>query len=239
MKSLLKKMDKNMKRSVEFIPENSLAQQCYEQLQQEIIQGVLRPGEKLKVMPITERFGIGQSPVREALSKLSACGLVAVEENKGFRVATVSQVDIRDTYKVFTAIETTALAWAIKLGDEQWEADIVAKLHTLSNVECSEKAVPHSVWAERNYDFHVALISGCQSRSLLEIRRNLYLKFDRYCQMSYQLSKDSQHNNNECHKQLAQAVLQRDIKESKRLMIHHINGPLEDIIKQFKEQNLF
>ena len=228
-----------MKRSVEFVPESSFAQQCYEQLQQEIIQGVLRPGEKLKVMPITERFGIGQSPVREALSKLSALGLVEVEENKGFKVAAVSEYDIRDTYKVFTAIETTALVWAIKFGDEEWEADIVAKLHTLSNVECAEKAVSHSMWVERNYDFHVALIAGCKSPELLEIRRNLYMKFDRYCQMSYQLSKLSLHNNNECHKQLADAVLQRNVKESNRLMTHHINGPLEDVIKQFKQHNLF
>jgi len=227
-----------MKNKVEFILDNSLALQCYEQLQQEIIQGVLLPGMKLKVIPITQRFGIGQSPVREALSKLSAFGLVEVEENKGFRVASVSEVDIRDTYKVFTAIEITALIWAMKLGDVHWEANIIAQFHKLSLVECSEKKVPHTLWVERNYDFHVALISGCQSETLLEMRRHLYMKFDRYCQMAYQLLDDSLYNN-ECHQQLLDAVLQRDSKKAVKLMDHHINNSLETVIKQFKQSKIF
>lgn len=227
-----------MKKLVEFSLETSLAQQCYEQLQQEIIQGILKPGEKLKVQPIKDRFNIGQSPVREALSKLSAFGLVDVEENKGFTVAAVSQNDIRDVYKVFTEIEVTALAWAMKFGDEEWEADIVAQLHKLTIIELAQKKVLSHVWAERNYDFHLALIAGCQSPTLLEMRHHVYMKFDRYCQMSYQLSHDNVHNN-ACHQELAAAVLQRNIKEAKKLMIDHINGPLEDVIKKFQDYNIF
>lgn len=228
-----------MKKSIEFKLENSLSQQCYEQLQQEIVQGVLRPGEKLKVIPITQRFNIGQSPVREALSKLSAVGLVRMEENKGFSVARISEQDIRDVYKVFTQIETTALSWSIKSGGEEWQADIVAQLYKLSLVECSEQKVAHTLWAERNYNFHLALIAGCQSPLLLNIRHQIYMKFDRYCQMSYQLSQSSLHNNYECHKQLADAVLQRNTKEAKKLMAHHINAPREEIIKIFQQHKAF
>jgi len=228
-----------MKRSVEFNLDGTLAQQCYEQLQTEIIQGILKPGEKLKVEPIKQRFGIGQAPVREALYKLSAFGLVDVEDNKGFRVAEISEKDIRDTYEVFTNIENIALAWAIKRGDEHWEANIVAELHKLSLIELSEKAIQTSLWAKRNYDFHVALISGCQSPTLMETRRHLYMKFDRYCQMAYQLSTHTSHNNHNEHKQLAQAVLQRDRKQAKQLMIEHINEPLETVIQEFKRHNFF
>ena len=228
-----------MKKSVEFVPENSLALQCYEQLRQEIVQGILLPGEKLKVMPIAKRFGIGQSPVREALSKLSAFGLVVVEENKGFRVALVSEFDIRDTYKVFTAVEITALQWAMKCGDVQWQANIVAQLHKLSIIENSKKIVPQSVWAAANYDFHLALIAGCNSPTLLEVRQQIYMKFDRYCQMSYQLSQQMNHNNYACHQELADAVLQRDVSRAKKLMIGHINNPLEFVIQQFQEHTIF
>ena len=228
-----------MKRSVEFTLESTLAQQCFEQLQMEIIQGILKPGEKLKVEPIKQRFTIGQSPVREALYKLSAFGLVEIEENKGFRVAPVSEEDIRDIYQAFTAIENIALTWAIKRGDAQWEADIVAQLHKLSLVELNSKTTVSALWAERNYEFHVALISGCKSPTLLEIRRHLYMKFDRYCQIAYQLSKQMAHNNYQAHQKIADAVLQRDTKEAKKLMDEHINGPLEEVIKEFQKHNLF
>lgn len=228
-----------MKKSVEFTLDSTFAQQCYEQLQQEIIQGICKPGEKLKVEHIKNRFGIGQSPVREALSKLSAFGLVEVEENKGFRVAEISEADIRDTYAVFTEIETLALGWAIEHGDEEWETNIVAQLYRLSTVELSKSSVSLALWVQRNYDFHLALILGCKSETLLEMRRHLYMKFDRYCQMSYGLSNYSAHGNHEAHKKLADAVLQRDAVKAKALMAEHINGALEDIVTEFKKQNLF
>ena len=227
-----------MKRSVEFTLDSTFAQQCYEQLQLEIIQGICKPGEKLKIEPIKNRFGIGQSPVREALSRLAAFGLVEVEENKGFRVAAISERDIRDTYAVFTEIETLALVWAMERGDEEWETQIVAQLYRLSTVELSASPVSPMLWAQRNYDFHVALISGCNSKTLLEIRRHLYMKFDRYCQMSYR-SNYSAHGNHRAHQELADAVLKRDIIHAKALLCEHINAPLEDIIAEFKQHNLF
>lgn len=228
-----------MKRPVEFTLDSTFAQQCYEQLQLEIVQGILKPGEKLKVEPIKNRFGIGQSPVREALSRLAAFGLVEVEDNKGFRVAAISEQDIRDTYAVFTEIETLALFWAMQHGDEAWETNIVAQLYRLSTVELSSSRVSPTLWSQRNYDFHLALIAGCKSETLFEIRRHLYMKFDRYNQMSYNLSIDLAHGNHEAHKALADAVLKRDMIKAKALLFEHINGQLENTIKEFKLHDLF
>jgi GntR family carbon starvation induced transcriptional regulator len=227
-----------MEKTVRFKADSTLAQQCYEQLQQEIVEGILKPGQKLKVMPITERFNIGQSPVREALSRLVAFGLVDIEENKGFRVANVSESDIRDTYHIFTQIENMALALAIEKGDENWQGNILAQLHKLALIENNNGLSSYAQWAEQNYNFHVALIAGCHSPTLLEIRRNLYMKFDRYCRMSFQLSKHTLSINHAEHKKLAHAVIKRDAKTATELMTYHINGALENVIQQFKDNDL-
>ncbi len=227
-----------MQKKIRFIAESTFAQQCYEQLQSEIINGVFNPGEKLKVEHIKTRFGIGQSPVREALCRLAAFGLVTIENNKGFRVAAVSQADVRDIYKTFTAIENMALALAIKHGDATWEANIVAELYKLSLIENQNIHDHYAVWAERNYNFHVALIAGCNSPVLLDIRYHLYLKFDRYCQLAYNLTKNKLATNHAGHEQLAQAVLAKDLKTAQALMTHHINGALEDVISVMREQEL-
>ncbi len=227
-----------MRKKVIFRSDSSLAQQCYEQIQSEIINGVLRPGEKLKVMPLTERFSIGQSPVREALSRLAAFGLVDMEDNKGFRVATISEADIRDTYSTFTRIEIMAVTLAMANGDHAWESNIVARLHELALLENKKEIGSYAVWAERNYNFHVALIAGCGSPVLLEIRRNLYMKFDRYCRMAYQLNTHALEANHEEHKKIADAVLARDVQKAEALLTYHINGATEDVIKKFKENNL-
>lgn len=227
-----------MEKKIKFTSKSTLSQQCYEQLQSEIITGILKPGEKLKVSPIKERFSIGQSPVREALSRLVAFGLVDIENNKGFKVSTISEADIRDTYNTFTLIENLALELAIEKGDHNWEAAIVAELHKLSLVEKEKTLSSCAVWAERNYNFHVALIAGCNSPTLLEIRHQLYMKFDRYCRMAYELTKNELSLNHAEHKKIADAVLLRDKKKARSLMTYHINGALEDVIKKLKENNL-
>jgi GntR family carbon starvation induced transcriptional regulator len=221
-----------------FKTNSTLAQQCYEQLQTDIIDGTLKPGEKLKVERIKERFTVGQSPIREALSRLVASGLVQTEDNKGFRVAKLSETDIRDIYDTFTRVENMALALAMERGDDAWESNIVAALHQLSIIESKQEAVPYALWAERNYNFHVALIAGCKSPTLLEIRRMLYLKFDRYCRMAFNTTKDSLTVNNDEHKKMAELVLKRDFKAVQELMNHHINEPLEEIIQKLKQNNL-
>lgn len=233
-----------MNESIVFSSENSLVQQCYEQLEREIIKGILKPGEKLKVERLKERFNVAQSPVREALSRLSAFGLVESKENKGFRVAKISEADIRDTYQIFTAIEIMALNLAILHGDDAWEAGIVSALHTLSLVECKDAPIHYATWAERNYNFHVSLISGCKSPILLVLRRNLYLRFDRYCHMAYEIATENIFTtenllaNHEEHKKLSAAMLKRDISLASSLMTYHINANLEAIIKTLHSRNL-
>ncbi len=218
--------------------DSSLTQQCYDVLRAEIISGELKPGQKLKTGPLKERFDVGQSPIREALSRLVACGLVDTEENKGFRVAPISETDIRDIYRTFTAIENMALAWALECGDTTWEADIVAALHKLSLIENGKTVASYAVWSEYNYNFHYALIAGCNSPTLLELRNYIYMKFDRYCQISYQAIKEELCFNYAAHKELVDVVLQRNVQKACALMTYHINEPLEMVISKLKESKL-
>src|ERR1700722_531916 len=173
-----------MSQKIRFKSDQTFSQQCYEQLKQEIIDGTLLPGQKIKTSIIKERFAIGQSPIREALSRLVSLGLVHVQDNKGFRVASLSEQNVRDIYHTFARIENLALTLAIKHGDDAWEAAIVGALHQLELVEMRQAhTVDYDPWAQANYNFHVALIAGCNSPTLLDIRKDLYMKFDRYCRL--------------------------------------------------------
>lgn len=223
---------------ITFTAESTLVQQCYDKLQQEIMQNILKPGEKLKVQHLMKRFSIGQGPIREALSRLSAFGLAEATENKGFRVARTSEADITDTYNTFTHIENLALELAIKHGNHTWEGSVVAALHTLSLVEREESTEPYATWAERNYNFHVALISGCNSPLLLEIRYRLYMKFDRYCRMAFEVSNRNLPTNHTEHRELAEAVLKKDVALAHKINTHHINANRELIIEKLKSLKL-
>lgn len=220
------------------IVEQSLTAQCYEYILQGIISNAFKPGEKLTVESIKKQFNSGQSPVREALSRLVPSGLVDSEDNRGFRVAQATEAEVRDIYETFTRIETMALRISIQRGDSAWEANIVAQLHQLSRIETSRDFVRAELWAKQNYNFHVALISGCQSPLLLSIREHLYMRFERYLNLSFQFIKDDLHHNHEDHKKLAEYALARYEQEAERLMVAHINGSREVVIEVLKKNNL-
>jgi GntR family transcriptional regulator, carbon starvation induced regulator len=220
-------------------PEINLTNQCYDEIQELIINGTFTPGKKLKVEELKQQLNSGASPIREALSRLVTSGLVEAHDNKGFYVTEMSEANVRDLYHTFLQIELLALTQAIKHGDDAWKTSIVATLYNLSLIEKSPEPVSYRVWAERNYAFHVALISGCNSPTLLGIRASIYRLFDRYCRVAFNLSHTQLHINHEEHKNLAEAVLNRDLNKTTELITHHILGALEDVINTLKENNIF
>ncbi len=225
-------------KTVKNIHENTLAIQCYDKIQECIIDGTFPPGQKLKMATLKKTLGTGQSPIREALSRLTQSGLVEAEDNKGFRVAQVSEADIRDTYQVFFNIEMLALEQALQLGDDSWEATIVGALHQLALIENKTEPVSYLEWSKRNYAFHVTLISGCNSPLLLELRADVYRRFDRYCRIAFNVAKEELHLNHEEHKKLADAVLKRNLPAVTELMRYHIFGAQEEVIQTLKKNNL-
>lgn len=216
----------------------NLSGKCYQEIQNHILDGILAPGEKLTIEKLKTRYAVGHTPIREALSRLVDSHLVELQENRGFYVTAVSEADVRDIYATFTAIENLALKKAIELGDDAWGGAISAALYELALVEKNGKNVEYSVWRERNYAFHLALIAGCNSPCLLAMRNTLYKRFDRYCRMSFYLENTDLKVNHEEHALLAQAVLNRDSTTAVQLMAKHLNDPLEDIIRTLKNKKI-
>lgn len=226
-----------MAKTTRLVTESSLSQKCFKQLQDDIVYGVLAPREKLKIEPLAERLGTGATPVREALSGLAVAGLVVAEENKGFRVAEISQADMRDTYEIFTAVECMALELSIQRGDANWQAGVVAELYKIGLLEKEYQPEMYDAWVEQNYNFHVALIAGCNSPTLLAIRKNLYIKFDRYCRMADSLLDEPVVFNHTEHEALAAAVLAKDVHSAKALLVEHNMSSLDDSLAIFKHHN--
>src|SRR5579863_1497051 len=95
---------------------HTLATSIYARLRRDILRGVFRPGERLRLDKLGERYGIGITPLREALNRLSAEELVNREEQRGFRVAPVSLSDLEELTKTLCWISELALRESIKNG---------------------------------------------------------------------------------------------------------------------------
>jgi len=74
-------------------------------IEEAIVSGELVPGSVLRQEQLSERFGVSRTPVREALRRLAALGLVSFEPNRGVRVRTISHDDLREAFLVRAELE--------------------------------------------------------------------------------------------------------------------------------------
>jgi GntR family transcriptional regulator, carbon starvation induced regulator len=126
----------------------------YEQLRADISHGVLEPGSKLKVEAMCTRYGVGASPLREALSRLSAEGLVD-------ELPTLTQNRVQ--------LESLALRESIDRRDPALEDELAVLVHRLSRTPrslSSDSYVVNPTWEGLHREFHRALLSRCPSRWL-------------------------------------------------------------------------
>jgi GntR family carbon starvation induced transcriptional regulator len=165
----------------------TLASSVYDRLRGDILRGLLRPGEKLRAEALRERYGVGNSPIREALNRLSVDGLVTREDQKGFRVATVSRADLEELLKTRCWLEGIGLRESIACGGEAWEEAVVLAFHHLSRAKRSARERSFEInpdWEARHRAFHMALVSNCGSRWLLQYCAQLNDQADRYRQLA-------------------------------------------------------
>ena len=186
----------------------------YRWLKNDIIRGNFQPDEKLRMSLLTSRYALGVGPLREALSQLVAERLVTVVNQKGYRVASMSEQELLDIFDARANMEAMLVSLAIARGGDEWEADVLAKAHLLSKLEAcdaSEKMLDE--WDLRHQAFHTAIVAGCGSHYLLQMRERLFDLAARYRFIWLRrtvLSVEMLEDKPDQHQTLTAAVLARD-----------------------------
>jgi GntR family transcriptional regulator, carbon starvation induced regulator len=205
-------------------------------LRRDIIRGVFRPRERLKVEPLSQFYGVGQSPVREAILMLSASGLLAHEHLKGYRVAPVSLADYRDLLDIYQRIYRLGLDMAFERGDDAWEEQVVVQLHRSLRVQ---KVLPdgdperREMWQMAYIGLHRALLNGCGSSILLAQFAELGGRLERYVNLFADLESDRKRDHHAEHRAIVDALMDRDAKRLHGLVNRFFvtTQPVHDSIK--------
>jgi DNA-binding GntR family transcriptional regulator len=202
----------------------TLATTLVDRIRAAIVKGELEPGEKLRLEMLAERYGVGRSPLREALCRLASEGLVVIVDQRGFRVAPVSRDDLVDLTRTRQQIEGLALRASIARGDLAWEGDVTASLHRLTRLSAHRAGDPSRVddaWSAEHRAFHTALVSACGSPWLLRFRDMLYDQSERYRALSLGSGSRTRDLPAE-HEALARAALARDADRACALLVEHL-----------------
>ena len=207
--------------------------EAYRQLRKDIIRGVRKPDERLRLGVLKSIYGIGHTPLREALQKLSADSLVNTEGTRGFRVASLVAEDFQDLNTARTSIEKEATRLSMAQGDNHWEAQLVAAHYILSKEDKAlSKAngdVPDS-WELANATFHTAIVSACGSAWLMRVRTSLSDLVERYRRASL-LHETGQRKYAVEHSEILDAVLSRDAERACELTERHFGLTAQKLVE--------
>lgn len=211
----------------------TIASSVYDQIRGDILSGELKPGERLRVDVLRERYSSSASPVREALNRLSAAALVTNQDNRGFCVPPVSRDELLELYKTREWLESRALAESIANGDAEWGEALVLAQHRLERTQrCLDDGdqTPNPEWELLHRAFHIALISACGSGWLMRFCEQLHDQADRYRQLAVAVAGKRRDPAKE-HAAIVKASLDRDAEEAVKLLNAHYNNTRDIILK--------
>ena len=207
----------------------------YEIIRNDIIFGRLSPNKKLKLSDMKGMYGRSVTTLREVLNRLASEGFVTSFEQRGFFVSSISKSDLREVSELRTLLECDALKISIKIGNTDWEGNVVSAYHKLKKMEqkiLQNNQTDKELWKRYDWEFHQALISACGSKNLMMIHHIIYKKYLRYQMLVLtnrgQLAIDE-------HEGLYKSALERNEKKAIEILKQHIHEGLLHSLKEHKE----
>jgi DNA-binding GntR family transcriptional regulator len=211
----------------------------YDQLRTELLSGVISPGEKLKLVELAERFGVSQSVVREALTRLAEQGLAVATPQRGFRVRELSISDIAELTEARVKIETSTLCLSIERGGLAWETDVLTTHHVLEHTPVTfDDGTFNEEWPAKHREFHRALLAGSGNSWLQSLATSLRDNSELYRRWYWVLADDHQRDIVAEHQQLKDFALAHDPAACTRVFTDHIKRAPSQLIAYARERGV-
>jgi DNA-binding GntR family transcriptional regulator len=191
----------------------------HRRLRADILAGALAPGSRLLFADLGDRYRASMGVLREALTRLAGEGLVDSAPQSGHRVMSLSAADLVDLTEARVHLELPAISLAIRHGDLDWEAALVATLHRLARTA----AEPHSAaWSIAHAAMHDALFAGCPNPRLRALVAGLRDAGSVYRHWSLTLPSGPPRDLNREYAAICDAALARDPAAARRAVADHL-----------------
>jgi DNA-binding GntR family transcriptional regulator len=139
--------------------------QTYRWLSDRIASGDIEPGSRLKESELAESLGVSRTPVREALRRLAADGLVEMHPNRGAQLVSYTPQEIADMFSVRVTLEPRASALAVPRLDESGLAELAELADRMSAMVSGERDLQRL--GELNRAFHDRFLEASGNRALV------------------------------------------------------------------------
>lgn len=214
------------------IRRETVTHQATEALRDRIIRGAYPDGTPLRQDAIAAELGVSRIPVREALRRLEAEGLVVFNPHRGAVVSSLSIAEIRELFELRAQIETGLVRRAVTRITGQ---DIAKAKEILRAYDVAFRDGIVTDWGKLNWEFHSTLYVPANRPFTMAIIHRLHQRSDRYFRMLIVLTHGESRASRE-HRAILDAVIARDGKEVASLLRQHVLGSGRQLVEYLRAE---
>ncbi|HHW01406.1 MAG TPA: GntR family transcriptional regulator [Thermoanaerobacterales bacterium] len=201
----------------------------FESIRKAIFDGELKPGDRLVEKELAEKMQVSRTPIREALRKLETEGLIKHVPRKGVVVKGFTPDDIIEIYSIRQALEALAITYTVKNITEAEIKKLKALLERMS--ELTEEDDTTNLF-NTSQEFNEILIRSCRMPRLIKLI-NTYQEYLERFRVVTMGKKERKLSALKDHREILQAVIDRDAARAKQMVENHLQGALEAYLKTF------
>ncbi len=207
----------------------SLPEIVYRELRNAILNGTFLPGQTLRQEEVATRLGVSRSPLREALPRLEAEGIVVLNPRRGYAVAVLDPKEIQEAFDLRCLLESELARRSILKRTEADIARVYAVVSEMAQQATLAEAADRSHWFELNTRFHTALLAPADCPHHMRAFENSRSLIEAYIRTEVRLTGDL-HQAQQEHSQLAQAFVAGNVELFLRLTREHSQHTCERLL---------
>ncbi len=215
-----------------FPAHRTLAEKAFISLHEAILTGKLQPGERIPIEDLASALGLSPMPVREAIRRLDALGLVENIPHKGARVTELSIEDLREIYEARLSLEPLAIA----LAAQRFTPEDEARAKELLAVLRTKEPASATTWRAHS-QLHMSIYRASGSSWLVRLIQPLWESSERYRHAMDTAESASSHLRK--HEVLVQCCARHEPERAAFELTNHLVTTANALSKQLGSGSLF
>jgi DNA-binding GntR family transcriptional regulator len=204
---------------------------AYDAIRAAIVEGRYSPGRRLIADELAAEMGVSRMPVREALQRLEAAGLVTITPHRGAVVSQLSEAEIAELYHIRAVLDGLATRLAAR---HLRPADHERLNGLLDAMDAGVKTKDLGRILRANREFHELIWDAARAPRLRELLENQYDASQRFRHFSVLIPGRLDRLTQE-HRLIAQALARGDAVEAERHAIEHHEGTAKRLLASIDE----